>query len=510
MNIIRLKKLGEGAYGKVYSAKYDDTLVAVKRNYSELNTSGISNLIELDMLNKLRDHPMILKLISVNLGEIFPKSTLTPAEKDRKDDKLSFIMEYFKWNGSNFFKDKSLCSPEIGCYLVVQLLLAVEYTHAKGVCHRDLKPENILIKKDEDDYIWLNICDFGMSKILSPLSPSTPGVITCAYRAPEVCSKMKDYDFKVDMWSVGCIIYEIFSENGLICCKDGNDEVLFNEIINKLPMAPDRELMMTMMKNSDRHIPANIPIKRKKYTERMKMSFEYARDFKNKVGPIESLEELLQGLLCLDPKKRISASEALESKFFDYWRSFINNVRQEFPPIKNPYPKIKIITCNERSWMIQMVFIIYNNRKQLAWYNHKILFHAIEIFDRYIVHLQDKKPTYSFPTNNNGYHLSNIQVKLRFYVCIYMIHKYFSVMSIPYEWSEIVESKFTADNHTTSAMKFEEELIDEVLKQEIYLDTIYECQPSLDEIKVRNLLEAYGRSENWEGNLIDLYNKLST
>ena len=61
MNIIRLKKLGEGAYGKVYSAKYDDTLVAVKRNYSELNTSGISNLIELDMLNKLRDHPMILK-----------------------------------------------------------------------------------------------------------------------------------------------------------------------------------------------------------------------------------------------------------------------------------------------------------------------------------------------------------------------------------------------------------------------------------------------------------------
>lgn len=72
--------------------------------------------------------------------------------------------------------------------------------------HRDLKPENILI----DSQNILKLADFGLSKTISYDDKSlTQPVVSLQYRAPELLLGCEQYSFSIDMWSVGCIFFEL-------------------------------------------------------------------------------------------------------------------------------------------------------------------------------------------------------------------------------------------------------------------------------------------------------------
>lgn len=90
----------------------------------------------------------------------------------------------------------------------------LKYIHSAGIIHRDIKPENLLVNANCD----LKICDFGLSTVrtgeLNKDFMLTNYVVTRWYRAPEVLLKYgnKDYNTKIDMWSVGCILAEMFTK----------------------------------------------------------------------------------------------------------------------------------------------------------------------------------------------------------------------------------------------------------------------------------------------------------
>ena len=86
-----------------------------------------------------------------------------------------------------------------------RVLLGVQYLHARGVVHRDLKPQNILCCS-EQDITQVKIGDFGLSKILSADSLLKTRCGSPHYLAPEVLT-CPSYDAKVDIWSVGVIVY---------------------------------------------------------------------------------------------------------------------------------------------------------------------------------------------------------------------------------------------------------------------------------------------------------------
>ena len=79
--------------------------------------------------------------------------------------------------------------------------------------HRDLKPQNILLTS-KDYSAALKLVDFGLSK-KTPIISVAPGVqnslnfFTPVYSAPEVLNGISEYTYKIDMWALGAILYEM-------------------------------------------------------------------------------------------------------------------------------------------------------------------------------------------------------------------------------------------------------------------------------------------------------------
>ena len=106
-----------------------------------------------------------------------------------------YIENHIKTNANQFMEEEKVKN------IVKQICLGLKEIHDSNIIHRDLKPENIFI----DENNKLKIGDFGISKI-SKYAVTKKGTI--GYMAPEMMFGDR-YDNKVDMYALGCIIYEL-------------------------------------------------------------------------------------------------------------------------------------------------------------------------------------------------------------------------------------------------------------------------------------------------------------
>jgi serine/threonine protein kinase len=107
----------------------------------------------------------------------------------------------------------------------LQLLAGVHYMHTNQVIHRDLKASNLLISRDGQ----LKIADFGLARSWNPdMQRLTNKVITLWYRPPELLLGCVAYSDKIDTWSVGCILAEMFRRSGFL---RGGDEATQLDLI---------------------------------------------------------------------------------------------------------------------------------------------------------------------------------------------------------------------------------------------------------------------------------------
>ncbi|KAL9027480.1 MAG: hypothetical protein Q9196_004003 [Gyalolechia fulgens] len=134
-----------------------------------------------------------------------------------EDEKSIFLpMEYFE--ASDLSRNKELIRDEGDIRVISQqLALGLQHMHSLNIIHRDIKPHNVFVVRQRPTW-HVKIGDFGFSKRVSD-SVSAPFSArgTTKYMAPEYRDLMSNYessDFttSVDMWSLGCLIYELFAK----------------------------------------------------------------------------------------------------------------------------------------------------------------------------------------------------------------------------------------------------------------------------------------------------------
>ncbi|XP_059432683.1 serine/threonine-protein kinase ATG1t-like isoform X2 [Corylus avellana] len=190
-------KLGEGSFSTVWKAEHrlSGQVVALKQVYlSRLNRHLRSCLdCELNFLSSV-NHPNIVRLF-----EFF-----------QAEGSIFLVLEFCAGgNLASFIRLHGRVQEQIARGFMQQLGAALEVLNSHHIIHRDLKPENILLSVPKDDAV-LKISDFGLSRSVHPSDYVETVCGTPLYMAPEVL-QFQRYDEKVDMWSVGAILFELLN-----------------------------------------------------------------------------------------------------------------------------------------------------------------------------------------------------------------------------------------------------------------------------------------------------------
>ncbi|XP_059512969.1 serine/threonine-protein kinase ULK3 isoform X10 [Myotis daubentonii] len=191
---ILTERLGSGTYATVYKAyakKDTREVVAIKCVAKKsLNKASVENLLtEIEILKGIR-HPHIVQLKDFQWDS----------------DNIYLIMEFCAGGDlSRFIHTRRILPEKVARVFMQQMASALQFLHARNISHLDLKPQNILLSSLEKPH--LKLADFGFSQHMSPWDEKHVLRGSPLYMAPEMVCR-RQYDARVDLWSVGVILYE--------------------------------------------------------------------------------------------------------------------------------------------------------------------------------------------------------------------------------------------------------------------------------------------------------------
>eukprot|EP00033_Pygsuia_biforma_P000446 GCRY01000530.1.p1 GENE.GCRY01000530.1~~GCRY01000530.1.p1 ORF type:complete len:309 (+),score=2.44 GCRY01000530.1:328-1254(+) len=283
----KIEKLGEGTYGIVFKAVNLETgeIVALKIIRLENDDEGVpcTAIREISLLKEL-NHQNIVRLYDVL----------------HMERKLILVFEYGDHDLKQYMESRSgrLDLQTVKSFLF-QLLAGVAVCHAKHILHRDLKPQNLLINKKGE----LKLADFGLARAFGiPVCSYSHEVVTLWYRAPDVLMGSKRYSTSIDLWSVGCIFAEMHTGRPLFPGSDSWNQL---EQIFAVLGVPDLDTFPGML---------NLP----EYNKVAKLPKTPPKDLRLVLPGFDSDGlDLLMRMLRFNPTHRISASEALQHRFFN-------------------------------------------------------------------------------------------------------------------------------------------------------------------------------------------------
>ena len=259
---IRKKILGRGSFGIVYLVKHKFlnryfAMKVIRKSPSKNSKEEDDLMNEIEILRKL-DHPNILKITDFYALK----------------NEYNIITEYCQ-EGELFdeIKANAPYNEVMAAWYMSQILSAVCYCHNMNILHRDLKPENILIvKRLKNGFHPIKIIEFGTAKVFKKEKSEHLLIGSAYYIAPEVLSR--NYTELCDLWSCGVIMYILLT-----------GRPPFNGI--------NEEEIMKKIKEGE---------------------YDMSRYPWGVIS--DDAKDLIKGLLQLDPKKRYTAKEALEHKWF--------------------------------------------------------------------------------------------------------------------------------------------------------------------------------------------------
>ncbi|KAJ3103329.1 Casein kinase II subunit alpha [Phlyctochytrium planicorne] len=202
-----VRKVGRGKYSEVFEginvATNEKCVIKVLKPVKKKKIKR-----EIKILQNLSGGPNVIQLLDV----VRDPQSKTPA----------LIFEYV--NNTDF----KILYPKLTDYdvryYIYELLKALDFCHSRGIMHRDVKPHNVMIDHEKRS---LRLIDWGLAEFYHPGTEYNVRVASRYFKGPELLVDFQDYDYSLDMWSLGCMFASmIFRKEPFFHGHDNYDQLV--------------------------------------------------------------------------------------------------------------------------------------------------------------------------------------------------------------------------------------------------------------------------------------------
>ena len=180
-----VRKVGRGKYSEVFEGVHaGNNSKCVIKILKPVKKKKIKR--EIKILQNLTGGPNIIKLLDI----VREPQSKTP----------SLIFEHV--NNTDFKVLYPTLTDYDVRYYILELLKALDFCHSQGIMHRDVKPHNVMIDHEKRQ---LRLIDWGLAEFYHPAKEYNVRVASRYFKGPELLVDLQDYDYALDMWSLGCM-----------------------------------------------------------------------------------------------------------------------------------------------------------------------------------------------------------------------------------------------------------------------------------------------------------------
>ncbi|KZF19785.1 kinase-like protein [Xylona heveae TC161] len=310
--------LGKGMFSGVVRATDTTTgkLVAIKliRNNETMKKAGLK---EIEILQKLALADPEDKKHMIRLERFFEHKNHLCMVFENLSINLREVLK-------KFGRDVGINLKAVRVY-AQQMFLGLSLMRKCNILHADIKPDNVLVNEARTS---LKICDLGSASDASE-NEITPYLVSRFYRAPEIILGMT-YDFAIDMWSIGCTLYELYTGKILFTGRTNNQMLrsvmecrgkFSAKMLRRAEFAPMHfdEFMNFQSVETDKITNKDVVriLNFTKPTRDLRTRlFATAKDMDEaEKKELLSFADLLDRCLNLNPEKRCTPTEALKHPF---------------------------------------------------------------------------------------------------------------------------------------------------------------------------------------------------
>lgn len=285
-----VEKVGRGKYSDVFSginvATEEPIIIKVLK---PVRSKKIKR--EAKILQNLAGGPNIIELKDL----VIEPESRTP----------SFIFEYVNSTDHRELYPR-LTDQDIRFYLF-QLLRALDFAHSRGIIHRDVKPHNVMIDHAKRK---LRLIDWGLAEFYHAGVAYNVRVASRHYKGPELLVDLLEYDYSLDLWSLGCMLGQmIFQIDLLFAGRDNNDQLV--KIVKILGSAKLHDYLTKYQLVLGKQYAA---LEKEVHPGKPWSAFVTEKN-QHLAHPVAI--DLLDRLLRYDHQERLTAEEAMAHPYFD-------------------------------------------------------------------------------------------------------------------------------------------------------------------------------------------------